>query len=314
MATREELMRQFMLDQKNVIKDNEEREQRKNSSTGKKFNTEGGIKTINLVIPKGETMREYKGYFVTDPNDKFTRRVSNIRMTGCSYKAYKTVGLRTMDLSSYSDKLDQESKDLIIRFNGLWDKMSGYNEASQKEASKIQDENGMWITDPKFFVRKYNNFDLCYMYLIEGPGVEEPGYYLIQSKSLEFVNEKAKMVNKQVKFMKENGIDPTMFVVEMSDNTAPKKRLISFKITRPTNGYKFDFDTEMQSSEFTLPADGLKELKPLSEMYISENEIDKEAFKTNINVLATWISKIESQTQRAEAVQKVEAANDPFAD
>ena len=313
MATREELMRQFMLDQKNVIKDNEEREQRK-SSSGKKFSTESGTKTINLVIPKGETMREYKGYFVTDPNDRFTRRVSNIRMTGCSYKAYKTVGLRTMDLSSYSDKLDQESKDLIIRFNNLWDKMASYPEAVQKEATKIQDENGAWINDPKFFVRKYNNFDLCYMYLLEGPGVEEPGYYLIQSKSLEFVNEKAKMVNKQVKFMKENAIDPTMFVVEMSDNTAPKKRLITFKVTRPTNGYKFDFDTEMQQNEFILPASGLNELKPLSDMYISENEIDKEAYKTNINILATWISKIESQTQRAAAVQTVEVANDPFAD
>jgi len=314
MATREELMRQFMLDQKNVIKDSEEREQRKNSSS-KKFNSEDEIKTINLVVPSGETCRVYKGYFVTDPEDKFIRRISNIRMTGCSYKAYKTVGLRTMDLNSYSDQLDQESKDLIIRFNNLWDRLDGYNKTPgvYAEATKIQDENGNWVSDPKFFLKKYPNMDICYMYLTEGPGVEEPGYYLVQCKSVQFQLAKANMVNKQVKFLQQNGMDPTQFAVEMSDNTAPKRRLITIKVTRP-NGYQFDFDTDIQSTEFTLPADGLAKLKPLSEMYISEKVIDKEMYKTNVNVIASWVSKVESQSQLNTAKAKVEAQNDPFAD
>lgn len=316
MATKEELMRQFMEAQKQVIKDSEEREQRKAAaSSGTKPRSQEGTKTINIVIPTGETSREYKGYFVTDCEDKFTRRVPNVRMIGCNFKAYKTVGLRSMDLINYSPDLDQESKDLITRFNTLWDRFDSYGkvDGAYDEATKIQNESGAWVKDDKFFIKKYKNFDFCYMYLTEGPGVEAPGYYLVQCKSPDFATERAKMVTKQVKFLKDNGINPADFAIEMSDNTTPKKRLVSIKVSRP-NGYRFDFDTEMQDTSFTLPADGLTELKPLSEMYINEKSIDKEAFKTNINVLATWISKIESNMQRTAAVQKVEAANDPFAD
>lgn len=293
---RQDLVTAFLQAQEAAQKAEDERNQAR-SSRRESLQRE---RTVRLGLNQGESMKRFKGYFLTSPGDKFSREIRNIYRFGCSRNVFGTVGFRCMDPESYilkgSDKKNPEKGITEAQKNKLKNFINLFREVD--DSKKVQSVTAQ--SDDVYFQR-LSYFDIFYMYFTEG--VDEPGVYLATTKSRNFERSKREWLQATKaaysRFKEAGDQMYNALVLGMVDNTQPKNDQFIIEITQEA-GYKFKLNTETVNPPFEIPAADLATLEDLDEKYISRYSIDEEELDKNIAILNSLLGKIQSLEGRSQ--------------
>lgn len=291
----EDLLAEFESYQKEVTESAQKSQSKPARSS---FNSENQARMIRFGLSKGESVKVYKGFFVTMPgNDgyKFSRRINNIKQFGCDKDVYGISGFKVMPAGEY-DNLDEESETLLRKYNSLWEEL---NKMDLTELKK----------DGKFYIMS-QTIDAWYMYLTDGDGVDKPGYYLCTSKSRKFITQKAEWMQTTKEALESAGADPTNLLRDFVDNTVTKTNKISIEITR-SQGYNYKFSSmkmKMPSDQVLFDQSELDNLEPLSKCFVDKTSVNKTSLKKACDTLALLVAKAQTLQAKSEATSSVESA------
>ena len=272
---------------------------------------ENRVKHLDLIIRKDDpASKTYKGFFLTAPDGgdsfRFNRIIKNLKRFGCEAKTYGTPGLMIMDPNDYVGVKDQEVKDLIVTFNNLYDEVVNidYKKVAKGDVNRFYLQNRIKL------------YDMFYMYIMEGPGIEKPDLYLVTSKAIQgstskFAVSKESCINQEFRNATRYGANMEDVFKDIYGNETPRTRMVEFTVSRPS-GYEFQMNiTDVKGDAFQIPKEALDKMTPLRDQYISDRYTDPENMKKCINILRNILSDYE----RAEIKGKVEEeVSDVFKD
>ena len=286
----------------------EERVSREAQRPAKKESREDS-KVLNLTGKNGET-HYVKGYFVSDPEGKYTfypRKIGSITMIGLDSKEFGTFGFRCMDPKEYvigegsTVTEGQIQKIRTFRNNYFAIRDSG------KLQSVVEDKsanNRNYLSNMSYY--------LFYMYVTDFDGRKDftPGIYQVKTKSAKFNEQKTEFIKSTQKTMARfSPAAVQQFMENLVNNAAAKTECVTITYTQNT-GYDFKFSTDVLDEPFKLPQDEVKELEDLDKLYISRYEIDEE----NLDKTLAAMKIITDRIDELEAKNRINAAADPMAD
>lgn len=261
---------------------------------------ENEIPQFRMGLSKGENSKTIKGYFVTLPGEdgyKTSRRINNIKQFGATGKTWGSYGFKAIAANDYKG-IDQETKDLLYKYNTLWEELSSYTDTLKE---KLEDQNA--------YVQRYPQLDIFYMYIVEEVGKSDfkPGFYLVTSKSKNFMTKKREWIDTTKSGIEAAGVPATGFLSDIFDNSAKKNSMVSITWVLD-KGYQFSIKSDPikdPSKKIVLDENAINNLKPLSQAFLDETNVDKEGLKNAIKALTMMIDKCKSSANLEKAAASV---------